>query len=255
MGGASARVLRSARAVVTATATSSNCGSAKAVSKGLADGSKAPASVVVNTGAISTNCGNAVAEKTVVATGENKTASVLTQADGNNTVTFESESSPSSGANATEEITQVYVSKQNGTTGTQQEDGDLKKPAGSWESAPACPHLPTLKNSVQDMNYRLWGYANNGSCAFKAEDNVPLYYEGYVRITFEDSPACKDSSIEQASKDALGRYWGFELEKNCAFKDAQGKPLTRPEVSEEAAGPLPETEPVAIVSAIPGSKD
>lgn len=44
--------------------------------------------------------------------------------------------------------------------------------------------------AAQDEQYRLWGFEDGASCAFKDADGAPVFYDGYVKITWEEAPTC-----------------------------------------------------------------
>eukprot|EP00877_Chromochloris_zofingiensis_P003619 jgi/Chrzof1/13258/Cz07g26150.t1 len=94
----------------------------------------------------------------------------------------------------------------------------------TWLSASVCQNAPNRTNSVQDTYGRLWGWEQHHTCAFRSSNGSAVFYDGYVQVKWETSPACTATpNMINSMRDAEGRLWGWEHNKNCAFKDSFGK--------------------------------
>lgn len=79
----------------------------------------------------------------------------------------------------------------------------------------------------------MWGWELDGSiCAFKDDQQQPMPMHKAFRtamLSWEEAPACTDDPLPTANNsmpDALNCLWGYQLQRNCAFKDkATGQPL------------------------------
>jgi hypothetical protein len=97
------------------------------------------------------------------------------------------------------------------------------------------PHFPK-----QDLDGRLWWVLTSGagwtSCAYRAADGTPVYYEGYVQVKWETSPACVETpTMVNSVADANSRLWswqeGSEGEgQNCKFVKADGAAVLKSEI-------------------------
>jgi hypothetical protein len=93
---------------------------------------------------------------------------------------------------------------------------------------------------LQDLNGRLWWVVVSGqswvSCAYRAADGSPVYYDGYQQVQYDNSPSCDATpTMINAMADASGRLWGWKEGQegegvNCRFLKADGSPVMREEV-------------------------
>lgn len=125
--------------------------------------------------------------------------------------------------------------------------GDATGLANLWLKASSCNHAPDLTNSIPDPEGRLWGEEQEKPCAYRADNNTPVLYQGFLPLKFETTPAC--SSLPTATNsmpDAQNRLFGWDQSQQeyCAFKDASigqpvfaSSPFTAPPNAPEDAGP------------------
>lgn len=58
---------------------------------------------------------------------------------------------------------------------------------------------------LQDATGRLWWWENGQSCAYRAAGDSPIYYDGYVQVKWDTSPACDVApTLHNAMADANG---------------------------------------------------
>jgi hypothetical protein len=98
--------------------------------------------------------------------------------------------------------------------------------------------LPTF--FLQDLNGRLWWVVVTGhswvSCAYRAADGSPIYYDGYQQVQYDGSPSCDATpTMINAMADSSGRLWGWKEGQagegvNCRFLKADGTPVLKEEV-------------------------
>jgi hypothetical protein len=137
--------------------------------------------------------------------------------------------------------------------------GDVTGLANLWLQASRCHHAPDLTNSIPDPESRLWGEEQQKPCAYRADDNTPMLYHGFLPLKFETTPACNSlPTATNSMPDKQGRLFGWDQSQQeyCAFKDAStGQPVYPP--SPSAASPNtpedagPELAPSA--AGVPGS--
>jgi hypothetical protein len=105
---------------------------------------------------------------------------------------------------------------------------------------PLTTPLPVCCCFAQDLNGRLWWVSTTGpdwiSCAYRAADGSPIYYEGYVQVKWETSPACPETpTMVNSVADANNRLWSW-IEgqdgsgENCKFVKADGAAVMKAEV-------------------------
>lgn len=80
---------------------------------------------------------------------------------------------------------------------------------------------------------QVWGWEADGSlCAFKDDQQQPFPMHAAYRTTmlaFTEAPVCSDDPVptkDNSEPDKLGCLWGWQLSRNCAFRDEKiGEPL------------------------------
>lgn len=75
-----------------------------------------------------------------------------------------------------------------------------------------------------------WGWEPSGSlCAFKDDQQLPIPPQrSYTMLSWLEAPACKEAptpTAANAAADRFGCLWGWQLERNCAYRDIAGRPL------------------------------
>lgn len=103
-----------------------------------------------------------------------------------------------------------------------------------YEAVPTCSAPPTIGNSVEDTEGRLWGWESWQSCVFR--DYVSVQPER-VNSAWEAAPACTAKANSGNSvADSIGSLWGWENSKSCAFRAADYVPAAeRPQPTWAAA--------------------
>lgn len=66
-------------------------------------------------------------------------------------------------------------------------------------------------------------------CAYKDDQQLPIpENRQYYMLSWAEAPACQQQPTPTATSsaaDSFGCLWGWQLERNCAFKDAAGQPV------------------------------
>jgi hypothetical protein len=75
-----------------------------------------------------------------------------------------------------------------------------------------------------------WGWESSGSlCAFKDDQQLPIPQQRtYTMLSWQEAPACKEQPTPTAANavpDKFGCLWGWQVDRNCAFRDLTGRPL------------------------------
>lgn len=93
---------------------------------------------------------------------------------------------------------------------------------------------------TQDLDGRLWWVVTSGanwtSCAYRAADGTPVFYEGYVQVKWETSPACVETpTMVNSVADANSRLWSWQEGSdgegvNCKFVKADGAAVLKSKV-------------------------
>ncbi|WIA33528.1 hypothetical protein OEZ86_006652, partial [Tetradesmus obliquus] len=94
---------------------------------------------------------------------------------------------------------------------------------GSWLHTPACKSAPFPEDSVADSHFRVWGWDDGRLCAFKDDQQQPTpINKKNNRLAWADAPACTQEpkpTLDNAVPDRMGCLWGWQLDRNCAFKE------------------------------------
>jgi hypothetical protein len=80
------------------------------------------------------------------------------------------------------------------------------------------------------VGLQTWGWEISGSlCAFKDDQQLPIPQQRtYIMLSWQEAPACKlqpAPTADNAAADKFGCLWGWQLDRNCAFRDLTGQPL------------------------------
>jgi hypothetical protein len=99
-------------------------------------------------------------------------------------------------------------------------------------------NAPTSLNSVSDGNGRLWGWERGASCAFRGNSVSPSQPVSFAAVSWQAAPNCYGTpNPRTAVTDDLGRMWGWQDSRSCAYKNFPPAAGARfaPEVSWEGA--------------------
>lgn len=73
----------------------------------------------------------------------------------------------------------------------------------AWVTTPACLSAPISSNQQKDSMGRLWGYERSKSCAFKDEQQQPLFPDSSTSLqTWDSAPACGTDAPPNAENSA-----------------------------------------------------
>lgn len=92
---------------------------------------------------------------------------------------------------------------------------------------PTTHHFTTNKHTCQTWG---WEQQSGSLCAFKDDQQLPIpQQQTYTMLSWSEAPACLEQpqpTADNAVPDKFGCLWGWQLNRNCAYRDAAtGQPV------------------------------